>query len=329
MVSCTIPPSLAEPIQQACLLLSQVKREMGKRIIGQQGLIEALLIGLLSGGHVLLEGAPGVAKTLAASTLSRVVNCTFKRIQFTPDLLPADLLGGPVYNPKEGSFSIRKGPIFTQFLLTDELNRAPAKVQSALLEGMEERQVTLGGETFSLSPLFFVVATQNPLEQEGTYPLAEAQSDRFMMKVVVPYPSAEEERALLSQMHSPSPALSPILEPSHLLDLRQLITHIYLDEHIADYVLRLVQATRPPHLHAPALQGLIDYGASPRATLALTHGAKVRALLAGRAFVLPQDVKVMAPLILRHRLRLSYTAEGQRMTPDDLITLLIKTLPVP
>jgi MoxR-like ATPase len=323
--------SIPHQIQKAQELLKRVKQEINKLVVGQEHLIESLLIGVLSDGHLLLEGVPGIAKTLAAKTLARTIHCDFKRIQFTPDLLPADLIGTPIYNPKEGSFEVKKGPIFTNILLADEINRAPAKVQSALLEIMQEKQVTIGGETFPAPSPFLVLATQNPIEQEGTYPLAEAQTDRFMMKIKMGYPSREEEKIILQRMGTlaPLPAINPILEINTLMELRQLVDAIYLDDRVVDYLLNIVLATRQPNLFQIPIEGLLEYGASPRATLALKQASKAHALLAGRYFVTPQDLKDIAHPILRHRLRLSYEAEAENLTTDDIVSRILDTLPVP
>lgn len=318
-------------IEKAQSILKKVKEEIGKWVVGQENLINCLLIGVLSDGHLLLEGVPGIAKTLAANTLARTIHCDFKRIQFTPDLLPADLIGTPVYNPKEGTFEVKKGPIFTNILLADEINRAPSKVQSALLEVMQEKQVTIGGETFKAPRPFLVLATQNPIEQEGTYPLAEAQTDRFMMKVKISYPSREEEKIILERIgtFAPLPEIQPVLEPSTLLELRDLLDAIYIDDRVIDYLISIVESTRnPKKFHVP-INGLLEYGASPRATLALKQASKAHALLEGRYFVTPQDLKEIAKPILRHRLRLSYEAEAENLTTDDLIQRILDTLPVP
>lgn len=323
--------SIPHQIQKAQDLLKLVKQEINKIIVGQEHLIESLLIGVLSDGHLLLEGVPGIAKTLAANTLARTIHCDFKRIQFTPDLLPADLTGTPIYNPKEGSFEVKKGPVFTNILLADEINRAPAKVQSALLEIMQEKQVTIGGETFPAPHPFLVLATQNPIEQEGTYPLAEAQTDRFMMKVKIGYPSREDEKIILQRMgtFAPLPTINPILEINTLMELRQLVDAIYLDDRVIDYLLNIVLATRQPNLFQIPIEGLLEYGASPRATLSLKQASKAHALLAGRYFVTPQDLKEIAHPILRHRLRLSYEAEANNLTTDDIVSRILDTLPVP
>lgn len=318
-------------IQIAQELLKQVKLEMGKLVIGQTHLVNCLLVGLLSNGHLLLEGVPGIAKTLAANTLARTIQCEFKRIQFTPDLLPADLIGTPIYNPKEGTFEVKKGPVFTNFLLADEINRAPAKVQSALLEIMQERQVTIGGQTFPAPHPFLVLATQNPIEQEGTYPLAEAQTDRFMMKIKIDYPTREDEKIILQRMGTmgPLPVIHPVFNIKTLLELRGLVDSIYLDDKVIDYLLNIVLATRNPKLFHIPIEGLLEFGASPRATLSLKQASKAYALLAGRYFVTPQDIKEIAPPILRHRLRLSYEAEAQNISTDEIIHRILETIPVP
>lgn len=323
--------TVPEEIQNAQALLERIRQEIHQLIVGQDALIDCLLIGLLSDGHLLLEGVPGIAKTLAANTLARAIHCDFKRIQFTPDLLPADLTGTPIYNHKEGLFEVKKGPIFTNILLADEINRAPAKVQSALLEIMQERQVTIGGETFPAPHPFLVLATQNPIEQEGTYPLAEAQTDRFMMKVKLVYPSREEEKIILKRIGtlSPLPLVHPVLEIQALMELRQLADSIYVDERVVDYLLNIIEATRNPQSFHIPIEGLLEYGASPRASLALKQAGKARALLAGRYFVTPQDLKEIAYPILRHRLRLSYEAEAENLTTDEIIRRILDGLPVP
>jgi MoxR-like ATPase len=325
------PDSIPEQIKNAQVLIQRISQEIAKVIVGQTHLVHCLLIGLLADGHLLLEGLPGIAKTLAANTLAQVIDCQFKRIQFTPDLLPADVIGTPIYNPKEGSFEVKKGPIFTNILLADEINRAPAKVQSALLEVMQEKQVTIAGETYPAPYPFMVLATQNPIEQEGTYPLAEAQTDRFMMKIKIDYPTKEEEKLILEKIGKKNPDLKidALLSLEELNQLRELTDAIYLDDRIIDYILDIIQATRHPKAYQVPIEGLLDYGASPRATLALKQCAKAKALLAGRYFVTPQDVKEIAPDILRHRLRLSYEAEAENLTTDVLIQRILDTLPVP
>lgn len=327
----TDPKSLDSLIKESQAKFNDVKLEIGKTIIGQKELIDSLLIGLLSGGHLVLEGVPGVAKTLAANTFAKILDCEFKRIQFTPDLLPADIIGTTIYNPKEGSFSVKKGPIFTNVLLADEINRAPAKVQSALLEAMQERQVTISGETFSCPQPFFVLATQNPIELEGTYPLAEAQTDRFMMKIKINYPSREEEKLILERMGSffPQAAVQQMLSINDIISARELVDEVYVDDKIADYLLNVIIATRVPKDYNVPIEGLLEYGASPRAGIALQRAAKASAFLSGRAFVTPQDIKELAPAVLRHRLRLSYEAQAENMSADDIIEKILNTLPVP
>jgi MoxR-like ATPase len=321
----------AQAIKEAQKKIDLIRAEMGKAIIGQTQLIDRLLIGLFADGHLLLEGVPGVAKTLAANTLARIVDCTFKRVQFTPDLLPADLIGMQIYNFKEGTFSVQKGPIFTNILLADEINRAPAKVQSALLEVMQEKQVTIGGETFKVSNPYFVLATQNPIEQEGTYPLSEAQADRFMLKIKIDYPSKEEERSILLRMGNlePQPEIQPVLNLHEISQFQQLVRDIYLDEKVTDYILDIIQATRNPAALEIPIDGLLEYGASPRASIALKNASKAYALLEGRYFVTPQDVKEICPDVLRHRLRLSYEAEAENKTSDDIIHMILASIPVP
>ncbi len=318
-------------VKKANAKILQAKEEISKVIVGQENLIERLLVGLLSDGHMLLEGVPGIAKTLAVTTLAQVIQCDSKRIQFTPDLLPADLIGTSIYNPKEGTFSIKQGPIFTHVLLADEINRAPAKVQSALLEVMQEKQITSRGETFKIPDPYLVLATQNPIEQEGTYPLSEAQTDRFMMKVRINYPSYDEEKKILERMGTlgPRPSASAVLSAEDILRTRQLVDQIYIDDKITDYLLNIVSATREPQDYGVDIVGLLEYGASPRASLALKMGSKAHAFLAGRAFVTPHDIKSIAPDVLRHRLRLSYEAEAEEMTTDDVIKRILDTLAVP
>lgn len=318
-------------IQDAQIKIGEIKKEIGKVIVGQTHLVNCLLIGIFTEGHLLLEGVPGVAKTLAANTLARIISCDFKRVQFTPDLLPADLIGTQIFNPKEGTFSIKKGPIFTNILLADEINRAPAKVQSALLEVMQEKQVTIGVETLKAPSPFIVIATQNPIEQEGTYALSEAQTDRFMMKVKINYPSQEEEKLILSRMGTLGalPQVTPILKVSDLANFKSLVESIYLDDKISDYILNIVGATRNPKDFSAPIEGLLEYGASPRASIFLRQAAKAHALLAGRNFVNPQDVKEISHDVLRHRLRLSYEAEAEDLTADDILDKILDVIPVP
>ena len=311
--------------------LAQVRRELRKRIIGQDRLLDRLLIGLISNAHLLIEGVPGLAKTLAVTTLAQAIRAGFHRIQFTPDLLPADLIGTLVYNPGSGAFTTRKGPIFANIVLADEINRAPAKVQSALLEAMQERQVSIGDETHPLDDPFMVLATQNPIEQEGTYPLPEAQVDRFMLKVVVGYPDRDEELAILRRVARTDqpPPVDGIVEPADFARLRALANGIYLDEKVEEYIVDLVRSTREPAAFGLDIGNLIEYGASPRATIYLTLAARAHALLQGRGFVTPQDVKSMAPDVLRHRVIVTYEAEAEERTSDDLIALILESLPVP
>ena len=308
-----------------------VCREMGKVLVGQSHLIESLIIALLSDGHILLEGLPGLAKTLAVITLSKVINSDFKRIQFTPDLLPADLIGTSIYNPKNGTFAVKKGPLFTNIVLADEINRAPAKVQSALLEVMQERQITIGGETFVTGNPFLVLATQNPIEQEGTYPLPEAQTDRFMMKVKIGYPSRSEEEEIIARMAcmGAKPEPSVVIEGKDILEARKIIDDIYIDEKVTSYILDIIFATRNPRDFKVDIEGLLDYGASPRASIALSIAAKAHAFLAGRGFVTPHDVKSIGHDILRHRMRLSYEAEAEEIDTDIIIDRIFDTLLVP
>lgn len=304
---------------------------MAQVIVGQKQLIERLVIGLLANGHVLLEGVPGLAKTLSVRTLAALIDVSFQRIQFTPDLLPADLIGTQVYSPRDATFSTRKGPIFANLILADEINRAPAKVQSALLEAMQERQVTIGQETFPLPQPFLVLATQNPIEQEGTYPLPEAQVDRFMLKVRVDYPNLEEERRIMAAMAVTDKdlRLKPVVHPDAILRARQVVDAIYLDEKIREYILAIVFATRYPERYHLKLKDYIRYGASPRASLYLALTAKAHAFLQGRGYVTPQDVKSLAPDVLRHRLIVSYEAESEELTSDDLVSRILDGLPVP
>jgi MoxR-like ATPase len=323
--------ALNEQVQESSAWLDLLHIEMGKVIVGQRSMIDRLLIGVLTNGHVLLEGVPGLAKTLVIKTLARAFNVRFQRIQFTPDLLPADILGTLIYNPKDGDFFTKKGPIFANFVLADEINRSPAKVQSALLEAMQERQVTLGDTTYRLEEPFLVLATQNPIEQEGTYPLPEAQMDRFMLKLKVDYPSREEERKILDAMGVTDPQLEvePVISASHLLESRKIIDRIYMDPKVRDYVVDIIFATRNPAQFGLPYDGLIHMGASPRATIALTLTAKAWAFLKRRGYVTPQDVKSMAVDVLRHRVIVSYEAEAEGITSETIVKKLLDTLPVP
>ncbi|HRR14864.1 MAG TPA: AAA family ATPase [Thermoanaerobaculia bacterium] len=323
--------SLTARVERESLSLRQVETEIHKVIVGQEYLVARLLVTLLARGHVLIEGVPGLAKTLAVKTLARCLHLDFQRIQFTPDLLPADLLGTLIYDQRKGEFIPRQGPLFTQLLLTDEINRAPAKVQSALLEAMEEKQVTLGDTTYPLAEPFMVMATQNPIEQEGTYPLAEAQVDRFLLKLRLDYPTREEEEEILERMLVERPIeVSPALDRDRLLALRQTTDEIYLDAKLRRYILDLVSASRDPKAAGlPELAELIGFGASPRATLYLARAAKAFAFLRGRAFVVPEDVKELAPDVLRHRLVPTYEAEAEDVSGDELVRRLLDGVEVP
>jgi MoxR-like ATPase len=323
--------AINERVQQEGAALYRLREEIGRVIVGQRYLVDRLLIGLLGNGHVLLEGVPGLAKTLSIKTLAQTLDASFQRLQFTPDLLPADLIGTLIYSPRDGTFSVKKGPIFANIILADEINRAPAKVQSALLEAMQEHQVTISDETHPLPDPFLVLATQNPIEQEGTYPLPEAQVDRFMLKLSITYPSKAEERQILDRMATTTrPAsVSPILHTQDILHLRGLVDQIYLDDKIKDYIIDLVFATREPAAYKLDLQRLIQYGASPRATLYLTVASKAHALLQGRGYVTPQDVKSIGPDILRHRVIVTYEAEAEDMTSDTIIKSIFDGVPVP
>ena len=318
-------------VKEEAAALARLRAAIGQVIIGQQYLVGRLIIGLLANGHVLLEGVPGLAKTLSVKTLAQTISARFQRLQFTPDLLPADLIGTLIYNPREGSFTTKKGPVFANIILADEINRAPAKVQSALLEAMQERQVTIGEETHLLPDPFLVLATQNPIEQEGTYPLPEAQVDRFMLKLWVTYPSREEERRILDRMASTAPhsAVSPVLSTDDIVRLRGLTDQIYLDDKIKDYIIDLVFATRDPAAYSIDVQRFIQYGASPRATLSLTVAAKACALLQGRGYVIPQDVKSIGPDVLRHRVIITYEAEAEELTADTILKDIFEGVPVP
>jgi len=318
-------------VRDAAAFAYRLREEIGTVIVGQRYMVDRLLVALLANGHVLLEGVPGLAKTTAVKTLAQAIRATFRRIQFTPDLLPADLVGTLIYNPREGTFTTKKGPIFAQLVLADEINRAPAKVQSALLEAMQERQVTIGDETHPLPEPFLVLATQNPIEQEGTYPLPEAQVDRFMLKLRVVYPSREEERQILDRMAvtRSEPVVRPVVTTAEILDARALVDEIYVDEKIKDYIVTLVTTTRDPAAQGLELAPLIQYGASPRATLALTLAAKANAFLAGRGYVTPQDVKTIGPDVLRHRIIVSYEAEAEEIDADEIVRRVFDGVPVP
>ena len=320
----------AARIERAGEILGRVRAEVARAVVGQQHMVDRLLVGLLTGGHVLLEGVPGLAKTLAVKSLSDSLALKFRRIQFTPDLLPADLTGTMIYNPREGTFSAKKGPLFANLVLADEINRAPAKVQSALLEAMQEKQVTLGDETHRLEEPFLVLATQNPVEQEGTYPLPEAQSDRFMLKVKVGYPERHDEKEILRRAGlSELPPLTPRATRDEVLEARAALAGVYVDEKIQEYVLDIVTATRKPAEFGLQIEALLSFGASPRATLFLARGAQALALLAGRAYVLPEDVKNIAPDVLRHRIHVSYEAEAEGIDGEEIARRILEQVRVP
>lgn len=321
---------ITQNVEKESLVLRQIIAEMGKVVVGQRNLIERMLIGLLCDGHLLLEGLPGLAKTTAVKTLAATIRTTFQRIQFTPDLLPADILGTQVYRPDNGSFEIKKGPIFHNIILADEINRAPAKVQSALLEAMQERQVTIGGTTFQLDSPFLVLATQNPIEQEGTYPLPEAQIDRFMLKIKVDYPSAMEEKEIMDRFNNAvTENVKGVVEVSQIELVKKVIRSIHMEEKIVDYILRISRATRSPQEFGLNIGPMISYGASPRASIWLDQASRAHAFLNGRGYVTPQDVKSMAPDVLRHRIILSYEAEAEGKSTDDLIESLLERIEVP
>ncbi|MCQ2161364.1 MAG: AAA family ATPase [Bacteroidales bacterium] len=322
---------LNDRIQKESAFVDLLSMEMSKVIVGQKQLVENLLIGLLADGHILLEGMPGLAKTLAINTLSRAINADFSRIQFTPDLLPADVTGTLIYSQKNERFEVHKGPIFANFVLADEINRSPAKVQSALLEAMQERQVTLGDETFKLPEPFLVMATQNPVEQEGTYPLPEAQVDRFMLKVIVNYPKKEEERMII-RMHNAGeyPKANAVISPEDIIRARKLVKEVYMDEKIERYIVDIVYATRTPEDYGLAnLKNLISYGASPRASISLSMAAKAYAFIKRRGYVIPEDVRAVCYEVLRHRIGLSYEAEAENVTPEEIISQVINAVIVP
>jgi MoxR-like ATPase len=320
----------ARRIEQVSTVLTRVRNEVGRVIVGQHAMVDRLLVGLLTGGHVLLEGVPGLAKTLAVSSLAQALALKFRRIQFTPDLLPADLTGTLIYNPRDGSFSAKRGPVFANLVLADEINRAPAKVQSALLEAMQEKQVTLGDESLALEEPFLVLATQNPIEQEGTYPLPEAQSDRFMLKVKVGYPERNEEKEILRRVGLASlPELTAQASRDDILTARDTLGSVYVDDKIQEYVLDLVTATRRPREFGLPLDSLVAYGASPRATLFLVRGAQALAVIEGRPYVLPEDVKQIAPDVLRHRIHVSYEAEAEGVDGEEVAKRILEQVRVP
>jgi MoxR-like ATPase len=323
--------SLTAEIQSLSEPFRRLLAEVGKTIVGQEGLIHRMLIGLLANGHLLIEGVPGLAKTTAVACLAKGIHTGFQRLQFTPDLLPADLIGTQVYRPQSQEFVVQKGPIFSNLILADEINRAPAKVQSALLEAMQERQVTIGTETFQLDEPFLVMATQNPIEQEGTYPLPEAQVDRFMLKVIVGYPSRDEELQILSRMSKTRQTIDSqaVTSPADILAARDLVDRIHIDPKVQEYIVDIVMATRSPAAYNLPLDELIQFGASPRATINLTLAAKANAFLDGRAYVTPQDVKAIAMDVLRHRVIITYEAEAEEKTSEDLISDILGAIPVP
>ena len=322
---------LNERIQRESAFVDLLTMQMGKVIVGQKHLVENLLIGLLANGHILLEGVPGLAKTLAINTLSQAVNAKFSRIQFTPDLLPADLLGTLIYSQKNEAFEVHKGPIFANFVLADEINRSPAKVQSALLKAMQERQVTLGDKTYKLPEPFLVMATQNPIEQEGTYPLPEAQVDRFMLKVIVDYPKKEEERLIVRMNNSGVfPKAEPVISPEDIVRAREVVRDVYMDEKIERYIVDIVYATRTPEEYGlKNLKGLISFGASPRASISLSMAAKAYAFIKRRGYVIPEDVRAVCNEVLRHRIGLSYEAEAENVKSEDIIEQVINAVIVP
>ncbi|OQX03561.1 MAG: ATPase [Desulfobacteraceae bacterium IS3] len=321
---------LKQRIEEKHHLVNSIRNEVGKAVVGQRELIDGLLIGLFCSGHILIEGVPGLAKTSAVKALAATVHADFKRIQFTPDLLPADLIGTEIYRPKTGDFTIKKGPIFHNIILADEINRAPSKVQSALLEAMQEQQVTIGETTFPLPDPFLVMATQNPIEQEGTYPLPEAQVDRFMLKLIIAYPDKTQEKEIMKRVGFEAPSeIRQVLEPSRLNEISSLIREIYVDDKLRDYIVDIVFATRNPRAYKIDIANYIQFGASPRATIFLSLVARAYAFLQGRAYVTPQDVKIIAPDVLRHRIILTYEAEAEDISSDQIITHIFDSVAVP
>jgi len=323
---------LTEDVTKLQGRFQSLKAEVGKVLVGQDEMLHRLLLGLLAGGHVLLEGVPGLAKTLVIRTLADALDGTFSRIQFTPDMLPGDVIGTQIYNPREGTYAVKKGPVFGNFILADEINRAPAKVQAALLEAMQEKQVTLGAETFKLAEPFLVLATQNPIEQEGTYPLPEAQLDRFMLKVKVGYPTKDDEVRIIDRMAGAAaePSAAKVMGTDEILAARDVVRQVFVDDKVKRYAVELVAATRDPKQSGlPQLAPLIDNGASPRASIALVKVAKAQALLSGRSYISPHDVKTIAHDVLRHRILVSYEAEAQSKTTDHVIAQILENVPVP
>jgi MoxR-like ATPase len=322
--------AISEKVREESSFVQQLVGEVHRVIVGQKYMVERLLIGLLTRGHILLEGVPGLAKTLAVKTLSSAIDARFQRIQFTPDLLPADLIGTMIFNPREGSFYPKKGPIFSNIVLADEINRAPAKVQSALLEAMQERQVTIGDTTYPLEEPFLVMATQNPIEQEGTYPLPEAQIDRFMLKLKIEYPDAREERQILDLMSTDETIeIKKVVRPEDILRVRRVVKDVYLDDRIKDYIVQLVSASRRPQDFKADLKDLIRFGASPRATIFLAQAARAHAFLKGRGFVTPEDIKAIGLDVLRHRIILTYEAEAEEITTESIISRIFDAVQVP
>jgi len=323
--------AINEMVKTESAFVDEVMHEVTKVIVGQNDMVERVLIGLITGGHVLLEGVPGLAKTLTVNTLCRVIDARFQRVQFTPDLLPADLVGTVIYNQQTASFSAKKGPIFANLVLADEINRAPAKVQSALLEAMQEKQVTIGDETFPLPSPFIVMATQNPIEQEGTYPLPEAQVDRFMLKIKVGYPTRDEERQIMDRMSGLAvPAVRPVVDTARILEARKIVEEIYIDDKIKDYIVDVVFATREPgRFGLGELERFIEYGASPRASIALNVAARAHAFLRHRGYVTPEDIKAVGPDVLRHRVIVTYEAEAEEVTSEDVVRRVFETVEVP
>ena len=322
---------IAVKVEEKSTFIKNLIGQLGTVIVGQQYMLERLLVGLLSNGHILIEGVPGLAKTLTVTTMARAIKASFQRLQFTPDLLPADLIGTQIYRPQDGQFYAKKGPIFAHIILADEINRAPAKVQSALLEAMQEHQVTIGDETFPLPEPFMVLATQNPIEQEGTYPLPEAQVDRFMLKLKISYPTKPEERLILDRMAQTNKTfdITQVIDPQEILQVRQIVDEIYIDDGIKDYIVNIVDATRQPQAYGLELQNLISYGASPRATIYLTLAAKAYAFIQRRGYVTPQDVKSIGMDVLRHRVIISYEAEAEEKTSEDIIQTIFDSIEVP
>ena len=323
---------ISERVRESSAWVNLLQSEIGRVIVGQKYIIDRLIVGLVANGHVLLEGVPGLAKTLSIRTLAAAIKVQFQRIQFTPDLLPADIIGTLIYNPRDGEFTTKKGPVFSNLILADEVNRAPAKVQSALLESMQERQVTIGETTYPLPDPFLVLATENPIDQEGTYPLPEAQIDRFMLKLKIGYPSREEERKILDIMATTTPqtTVNGVIDPEKIIESRRTVNQIYMDDKVRDYIVDIVFATRQPEKYnLENIRDFIQYGASPRATINLTLAAKAWAFLQGRGYVTPQDVKTIGADVLRHRVIVTYEAEAEEMTSEEIITRIFETIPVP